>query len=205
MASSLVHILTPGLLAVFVLSGCRVGGSSTPERENERLRAQVRSLQGEVRTLASERDELLAKLSDKFTSPNAIAAAKALPLAVSIELDSLSGLTPPGSDSPATGVTVYVVPRDGFGRFVQVVGSLRLEVFRRAADGSTRPIGSATLGPDDLRQRYRSGFTGTHYTLDLPLSESVPRPIPPGSGIQIKATLSDLATSNELSASLDCP
>jgi hypothetical protein len=31
------------------------------------------------------------------------------------------------------------------------------------------PAGSVTIGPKALRDAYRSGFLGTHYTIELPL------------------------------------
>jgi hypothetical protein len=66
-----------------------------------------------------------------------------------------------------------VVPTDAYGRFVQVVGTLVVEARAVPATGATdagAPVLSTTLRPGAVRDAYRSGLTGTHYSVELPLS-----------------------------------
>jgi hypothetical protein len=85
-----------------------------------------------------------------------------------------------------------VTPFDGRHRFVQIVGTLTVEARYVPLAGAGTPqdevlaravapadsalpdqnlLGRTTLGPSGLREAYRSGFMGTHYTVEI-----VPRP-----------------------------
>lgn len=87
-------------------------------------------------------------------------------------------------DGRADELVIYLRPKDGRGRFVQMVGSVTVSASTVAGDGDDaeneatvpdsteqagRVIGRIELGPTALRDAYRSGATGTHYTVTLPL------------------------------------
>ena len=155
--------------ALWPLSACTVGGSSTVAAENDRLRREVVELNTQVKSLEAEKAELTAKLaSGGSLSPE---AAAALPALASLELGSLCGYTPTDPAKPATGIDIYLEPRDGRGRFVQAVGTLRVRILP-AGEGSAAgaPLAQVTLSPLQLRDAYRSAFTGTHYTVSVPLA-----------------------------------
>lgn len=169
-----------GLLA-FALGACNsahVGGASAPAAANDALRSQVLALEDKVRALEAERDELKAKLSEEqrvragALSEEVVAA---IPRCAGIDFGSLSGFEPADPAKPPTMVVAYIDPRDGRGRFVQMVGTLKVAAMLAppaGQSGEPRQLGAVTLTPARLRDAYRSGITGTHYTVEIPLSEA---------------------------------
>jgi hypothetical protein len=189
--------------ALLSACGLRYGGSSQ-DKVLADLRGQNAALRERVTGLERERDEwrvkALASAQPTSLDPPSPAApdaaaqiAAALPAVVALEIDALSGPVP---RDPSKFI-VYVQPRDGRGRFTQVVGRMTVQVFsRRAADGSTAPnppaeLARVDLAPVQLRDAYRSGFTGTSYAIELPLTTS---PAPDSSEFLIRAEFIDLLT-----------
>ncbi len=160
------------------------------EAENDRLRHEVATLNDRVKALEGERDELAAKVSP--ATPAEREALDATPRLAGIEVGSLSGYVPVDSAKPATGVVGYIVTKDGRDRFVQAVGSLKVEAM---VEG--RVVAIAELTPRQVRDAYRSGFTGTHYEVQMPLLEPVARGT---ATMLVKAEFRDSATGRVYSA-----
>ena len=122
----------------------------------------ITDLEREVQLQTLRASEAEAKLAAAPQTSDEI--ARATPVLAGIEIDRLSGPTP----SDAIGFPVFVRTLDGRGRFIQAVGRLDIEVFVDDV-GATSPIrvASATLGPLDVREAYRSGVAGTHYRVDV--------------------------------------
>lgn len=163
-----------GWLMLVLLCGCRVGGGSL-EAENDRLRRERHELLEEMAVLRAERDELRAKTRELVLlhrSDFDLQVLDAIPRVASIEIDGLSGLVPaqPGVDVRA--VRVHVRPLDGRRRFTQAVGVLTVSCELIPPPGLDVPARTVarTLSPAELRDAYRSGIAGTHYTVELPLS-----------------------------------
>jgi len=199
----------PTLLLPLLLAGCTIGGSSTPARENDRLRREAIAAQDAIRALELERNELRQKVAElaagrKATLPDDALAA--LPRVASLEIGRLSGLTPlpnPASpDAPATSIVLSLTPQDGRGRFTQLVGTARAEALVLPADAAEQPrrIASVTLSPAALRDAYRSGLTGTHYTIDLPLDPPLPRSATARPSIVLRVEFDDALTGQTLRA-----
>jgi hypothetical protein len=156
------------------LAGCRIGGGSI-EAENDRLRRERHDLIERIADLQAERDELRAKvhelgLRQDPTLPDE--ALDALPRVAAIEIDSLSGLVPARPDADAHSVRLYIRTLDGRRRFTQAVGTLRVSCELLPPPGHDSPPRTAnrTLTPAQVREAYRSGLVGTHYTVELPLA-----------------------------------
>jgi len=154
--------------AAFASAGCR-SNFSTPDDE---LRAQVLDLTRENDRLRDRNAELEADLAAARRAPGDVTAEThaATPRIARIELSRLSHATDEDADGSADTLTMYVVPRDGRGRFVQMVGTLAINVSILPADADARTLERITLTPADLRNAYRSGLTGTHYTVDIPIT-----------------------------------
>lgn len=174
-----------------VLGGCHSGPKNF-ENENDTLRAQVMDLQDKVTSLEAELGEAKGKINElqEVLAGTGEGPAKevleALPRCAGIEIGRLSGpIDKDGEPGYPESIEVYVRPYDGRQRFVQVVGAMTVEVrylpasAAGGADDETLEAGvkggSATgvllgrvrLDPSGLREAYRSGFMGTHYTVAI--------------------------------------
>ena len=156
------------------------------------LQDQVTGLEAELGESKAKINELQSVLAGTGDAP-AREVLEALPRCSGIEIERLSGpIDKDGEPGYPESIEVYIRPFDGRQRFVQVVGTLTvearylpasatqgaddrsLEAGVRSSSGGDGGVagggvllGAATLGPSELREAYRSGFTGTHYTVRL--------------------------------------
>lgn len=180
------------LAAVAVIpAACSTKGAWT---EADELRSRVVELEKSLATTTAERNEARAKLAEIERASTigsgdlAADVLDALPRCAGIELDRLSGLAPDASK-----LYVYLKPFDGRRRFVQIVGrvSLRADLLPEQPDAPPTTLASASLGPAELRDAYRSGLTGTHYELALPVDHA---DHPPVGRIAVRVTFDDALT-----------
>jgi hypothetical protein len=121
-------------------------------------------------------------------------AAAATPALASIAISSLSNAkvtsaavgtgagTGAGTSTTAGEglLTLIVVPSDGLGRFIQIAGWLDLSATVLVPGAAPAPALATRVGPNALRSCYRSGFLGTHYTVEQPIrwtGEGAPRAV----------------------------
>ncbi len=137
---------------------------------NDGLRREVRDLREEIVALKAQKAQLatLAVETQGATGrdPEVVAATPAL-VAVSIEPASHFELDERTNTCVAR---VYVAPSDGVGRFIQLVGSVSLSLFDLSADGSSRTLATARYSPLQVRDAWRGGLMGSHYTFEVPLA-----------------------------------
>ncbi len=126
-------------------------------RERDEFRARVAELETKNAELALARD---VKLDPE--------AAEAMPALAGVALSSLS--TGRLVDANHATLALVLEPRDGLGRFLQFTGTLRASVAVLIPGRDPLPAGSSTVTPKALRDAYRSGLLGTHYTLEIPLT-----------------------------------
>jgi hypothetical protein len=161
------------LVAPLALTACRAGPKNF-DNENDALRRELLGLRAESERLRNENAELRAKLSeatrvrDAATGPGADVVA-AMPRCAGIEVGSRSGWAPDGG-----GVEALIETFDARKRFVQVAGTLTVDVTRLPAAGAdgggkAETLGTVRLGPGELREAYRSSFMGTHYVAVVPV------------------------------------
>lgn len=178
-------------LACALLAGC---GPRNFENENDRLRRKALDLQKQLETARGEAAELAAKLAESERARSGAIdaeAAAALPRAVRLDLESLSGpLDKDGVPGPEA-ADVYLQPKDARGRFVPVAGRLVVEVFDvppASENAEPRRLGRIELSPGELRDAYRSSLLTLNYSVRVPFD----RPNRPVSGdILIRAELRD--------------
>jgi hypothetical protein len=155
-----------------VLFACT--GPRNVATENDRLRARILELEDEIATLDGRNRELTGALAEaraerdaaETTTPDVRAH---VPLVVGITLGRLSHAYDASGDEVPDTLRLYVKPSDGLGRFVQLAGRLDVNIARLPADAPAEPIMQVQLSPGELRAAYRSGFGGTHYTIEVPL------------------------------------
>lgn len=161
-------------LIVLVLSGCSDGQIAT---ENDGLRRQVLELRKENEQLRQRETELTFELQQDSRRPDALPPEirENTPHVASISIGPRSHVRDQDDDGIPDRILVYVTPADGYGRFIQLVGSLSMHAVILPPDADAITIGRVTLEPFELRAAYRSGITGTHYTIELPI-ENLPKP-----------------------------
>lgn len=180
-----------------VLCGCSARPKNF-DNENDALRRELMEARRALASAEAERSELRAKLSeavrarDAATGPSADIVA-AMPRCAGIRLGRFTGPARAESPGAPAAVDVLVETFDARDRFVQVAGTLSVDITRIPAGGTPKPelVGSAMLSPPDLREAYRSSFMGTHYAVRVPLRAD----IDPGKGtLVVRAVLNDGVT-----------
>ncbi|UCD75899.1 MAG: hypothetical protein JSV91_03065 [Phycisphaerales bacterium] len=163
--------LSLALLLSAAGAGCRWANL---EAENDRLREEVMDLTDQVTGLKARNRELIAELSQASTAPGSLpdAVRQATPRVAGIEIDRLSHARDEDEDGMPETILVYITSRDGRERFVQLVGELVVTATVAHGKAPAVTVGSITLNPAELRDAYRNGFMGTHYSVTVPIDVS---------------------------------
>lgn len=196
-----------GAAAVALLASCQGKVlSPTPgdqlRRRNAELEAQVSALElqvSESRTsMASLQSQLAQAKSASGTMPGAEGAARELSpeaLEATPHLARISVGSRSHTDTPLSGegcvARIYMEPQDGLGRFMQVVGTVSATLYWVRPGCEAEAISCKEFGPLAIRDAYRSGFGGTHYTLEWPVELKVPITQPDGGAARVEWTCGD--------------
>lgn len=168
-------------LALAAATGCaptRIGGTTPPDQALNELRVENHQLATQVQTLQTDIDRRLAEIQQlkQQTTPRpadpALANAE-LPRLTTLKLDRYSAALDTDRDGGDDAVRLYVRTLDQLGRFLPVGGKLSVRLINAHAQPPT-VIAQTTLDPASLDKAYRSGLTGTHYTVQLPLPQPTP-------------------------------
>lgn len=143
--------------------------------ENDRLRELVATRTEERDQALARASELETRLEAALAASRAAAGAASDPEAVeatpALATFAISSLTSARETGPGRAdLALVLVPSDGRGRFLQVVGRLKATVVAIVPGQEPLPAATVDLGPKELRDRYRSGFMGTHYTVEVPVA-----------------------------------
>jgi hypothetical protein len=183
------------LAAVVAVTGCR----SNFATEADALREQVLELERSNEQLARRIAELESELAEVSAMPGSLPedVRAAQPHVVEIRIGRLSHVDDVDGDGRPDLLRVYVRPLDGLGRFVQLVGRLSISAALMPEGRPAVTVGQIALEPMELRSAYRSGLTGTHYTIECPLD------VPEGTSeedLVVSAVFTDGATGQRHSA-----
>lgn len=159
------------LVAVTVIAaGCRSGNFAN---ENDELRRRVHELEDQNDDLRRRTGELESALAAATASRGAGApagaAAAEVPMVAEIEIDRRSHVDESAGGGEPDLLRLYVTSQDGRGRFVQMAGTLSVNVARLPANAPAETVTRLDVDPGTLRDAYRSSFMGTHYTIEMPL------------------------------------
>lgn len=158
--------------ASFLCAAC--SGRALVPNESDRLREELAAAsdaRDRAESRAKELESRLASLVRERQSEIDPEVAAALPALASVTLSSRSTARLSSADSAsaqggALSVALVVSPADGLSRFVQITGTLRLTVAALVSGAETVETTTVVTGPKALRDAYRSGFLGTHYTVE---------------------------------------
>ena len=176
------------LVLVAVVSACsapiRIG------RENDRLRRSNLDLQRKVEKLekaAQLRLKQISVLERRAAVAPEIPGAD-VPQLVAVRFGRYSG--PVDTDHNGTNDTlrIYLRTEDQHGRFIVAAGRAQLQVVAINPGSEPRIVVGQTFEPPEFDMTYRSGLTGTHYTLELPIPDSSPP------NLTVSLTFTDAAT-----------
>lgn len=166
-------LLTTAVLVAALGAGC--GSVKKASEENDRLRARLLELEDENRQLAGRTAELDAQLKSLASElPVSQEIRDATPHVAEISIASVSHAADTDGDGQVDMMVLYVSPSDGRGRFVQMVGDLAVHAATIPVEGDAVTLGRLSVSPGELRDRYRSTFLGTHYTIEVPITVTDP-------------------------------
>jgi hypothetical protein len=162
-----ILVLLPLLVAAMVIGGCRRDFTT----EADALRERVMLLEREVAQLERENAELRAELRQMARREQRVDedVLTATPRVTSINIGRLSHARDTLGDGVPDILRLYINPLDGRGRFVALTGPLRVHAAILPERTEAITLGRIELDPEAVRDRYRSGITGTHYTIELPI------------------------------------
>lgn len=155
------------LAAVLLGTGC---SASRTSRANDRLRAENATLEQDVRRLERREQELLGEVRRLSGEVGEVPASvlAATPRVAGLEIGSFSHVTDASGDGALDEFVVYVEPVDGMGRFIQLAGPLVATATVLPPGGAPVLVGQIELDAVAVRAIWRSGLTGTHYTVRIP-------------------------------------
>jgi hypothetical protein len=164
------------MAAALLCAGC--SGRALVPNESDRLREDLVAANDARNRAESRAKELESRLASMAREGQGKGqgeidpeVAAALPALASVALSSKSTARLVASESTAQkggtlSVALIVSPTDGLSRFIQITGTLRLTVAALVAGAETVETTTVAVGPKALRDAYRSGFLGTHYTVE---------------------------------------
>lgn len=186
------------LLLVFLLPAC---GPRNFLNENDRLRKENLDLRRRVESLSQRAAGLKKRLEAEKRESE---AGKSLPegvyqpAATSISIGRYSGGVDTDEDPANDTIRLYLSTTDRRGRFIQTLATVKVSAVAIPPGEQAKTVATATIDAKAFDQAYRSGITGTHYTLTIPVD---PAAVPPGTEqLTVRVALTNLMTGQILEA-----
>jgi hypothetical protein len=191
----------PLVLLALLLTACAGPDPAKISAESDRLRKENLDLSRQVDELKTKTDLQQAQINtlqqrlETKSKVEGVAPAD-VPAAVTLRFDRYSGFYDTDGDGQPDTLRVYLETLDQRGRFVPVAGRAVLQAVVITPDQPPAVLAQRDFEPAQFDQAYRTGFTGTHYTLEAKLAAPLP------SGVNeatVKVTVTDAATGAVLS------
>jgi hypothetical protein len=147
------------------------------ENENDKLRAERMSLQQQIDALQNKlalREGELQATREQLKDPLPPVEGVDPPRLAGIVLGLYSGPIDMDGDAKYDALRVYVRPVDQHSRQMTATGSARVRLIVTPAEGEPMTILDQTYDPEAFHTAYRSGVTGTHYTLKADFPDNPP-------------------------------
>jgi hypothetical protein len=160
--------------SLLLLSGCFGNNSRAVADENDRLRRELLDAQKQLAAAQARTGELEADLkalaAQSQTLPEDVLAAT--PRVQTLEIDRLSHARDTDGDARPDHLVVYLRTLDGYQRVLQIAGDITIIVACLPRDQDAVTVARKAFKPAEVRDCYRSGITGTHYTFEVPIDPS---------------------------------
>lgn len=167
------HHFTTALLSLLLIFTMMMAGGCRRDftTEADVLRERVMVLERQIETLERRNAELRSELrrAAQRHEPTAEEVLAATPRVAELSIGRLSHGRLAGDEDDRDVLRIYVNPIDGRGRFVPLVGTVRVHAAIMPDDEEAVTVARITRNPEQVRDAYRSSFTGTHYTIHLPV------------------------------------
>ena len=161
------------LLTALLLTGC--ASPRELSRQNDALRRQNLQLNQQLElmqaSLALRESELEAMQQQVNGEPLADIDP---PRIAGIVVGRYSGGIDLTADGRPDELRLYLRPVDQQGRFMSAAGSARVRLIHTPPDADPVTLVDAAYDPPAFDASYRTGFTGTHYTLTAKLPDDLP-------------------------------
>jgi len=157
-----------------VAAGCHHTQSRQYLNENDKLRNENLSFRRTVQDLQTNQELHLAQIRSLeqqlgHTSHVEGVDPSDIPRVVSMAFGRLSGVIDTNGDGIDDTVRVYVRTLDQYGRFMPAIGPAEFQVVAIVPGQAPVSLANVNMTPQQFNQAYRSGLTGTHFTLQAPL------------------------------------
>lgn len=181
-------------LALLWLVGC-TSGPRNFANENDRLRrenVELRDTVAELRDQTANLEYALAIERRRPDSPRAnVPEGVQPPLVTRITVGRFSGGFDTDDDNADDAIRLYLNTLDARNRFVPTVGTVSATVLAIPPGEEAVTVATHEFDAQQLEDAYRSGFGGTHYTLVVPIEQTVPEGL---TSLLVRIRLTDLLT-----------
>jgi hypothetical protein len=167
------------LLLLLTLSGAgcvaRLGGKPNAADQVRRENLQLKKLVEDLKRNLELRTGELASLRQQLDwGPHPMPGAES-PALAKIAFGRYCGAVDTDGNEGDDQIRVYVHTLDQRGRMLPVAGRATLQAVLIEPGAAPSLIAERRFDPSQWDAAYRSGLAGTHYTLELPLPETLPR------------------------------
>ncbi len=178
-----------------LISGCSGGGRSYIN-ENDRLRSENLKLTRTVEKLEKKlehRESHVHVLEQQLAGPVSVVGVGPadLPRVVEIKLGRLSGALDTDGNGVDDTVRLYVRLEDQRGRFLPAVGQGAVQVVAIQPGHEPMIVAQRSYTAHEWDRAYRSGLTGSHFTLEVGFENEPPRAV---DRVTVSVVFTDAAT-----------
>jgi hypothetical protein len=167
-------VINARLIVLFAALACLFSCSSGKRisQANDILRRRNHDLEQEVQALKRRNAELESEINAVASQPDDVSPElrAATPHVTEISIGRLTHIRDTDKNGEPDTLMAYVQPVDGRGRFTQMVGTITATVAIVPDEGEAQTIGRTLMDPVEVRDAYRSSFTGQHYLVEVPVT-----------------------------------
>ena len=154
--------------------------------ENLKLAQEIDAFKGRVRLLDVELSTLREDRQGAAPLPGAIP-----PVLSALKFARYTGPIDTDDDGVDDRVVMYIQPVDQLDRMRVTAGRLNVQAVSLRAETPPRVVADRTYEPREFDDRWRTGLTGDHYSIDLDLPDDLPADV---QSVTVQLTLTEAGT-----------